>query len=98
MRLASGATVGVRAPERGEAWAADLSIIAAEGERPSAACYLTATECLRLGRWLLDMAGNDAPVLMLEHTCRLCNGLGSIPGFLLGTSKTCTSCHGKGVQ
>lgn len=28
--------------------------------------------------------------------CPVCNGIGSISGFWLGSVKTCTSCHGKG--
>lgn len=55
MRLTGGGSVSLRAPERGEAWAADLGVIAAEGERPSAAVYLTEDECRRLAQWLNDM-------------------------------------------
>lgn len=29
--------------------------------------------------------------------CPVCEGIGSIPGFWLGSIKTCTSCHGKGT-
>jgi DnaJ-class molecular chaperone len=33
-----------------------------------------------------------------ERTCRVCDGVGAIPGFLLGSVKTCPACHGKGRQ
>lgn len=33
--------------------------------------------------------------LQLKH-CFVCNGLGAIPGFWLGSAKTCPACHGRG--
>jgi DnaJ-class molecular chaperone len=36
------------------------------------------------------------PTESTSRRCLVCNGIGSIPGFFLGTVKTCTSCHGKG--
>lgn len=66
MRLAAGGIVNVRAPENGDAWAADISVIAAEGERHSAAAYLTAEECYRLGARLLDMAARSRRRRLVE--------------------------------
>jgi len=34
----------------------------------------------------------------LQSECRVCKGLGAIPGFWLGLVKTCPACHGKGRQ
>lgn len=33
-----------------------------------------------------------------QRVCPVCDGLGSIPGFWLGTVKSCTTCHGSGRQ
>ena len=33
-----------------------------------------------------------------ETTCRTCGGRGAVPGFWLGTIKTCPACHGRGLQ
>jgi RecJ-like exonuclease len=30
--------------------------------------------------------------------CRMCSGVGSVPGMWLGSCKTCPSCGGRGVQ
>lgn len=56
MNLSFGGRLTILAPERGESWAADLSIVASEGKKPSAAVYLTASECRYLATWLNTMA------------------------------------------
>jgi len=49
---------------------------------------ITRSEYLQL---TLDTSAHPRP-------CLLCGGVGSIDGFWLGTTKTCTSCHGTGRQ
>lgn len=44
------------------------------------------------------IAKHNAGRLVAQTDCRLCGGVGSIPGFLLGSVKTCTSCHGTGTR
>lgn len=58
-QLAFGGSLFIRAPERGESWAAYLGVIAFEGDKPSAAVYLTASECRYIAQWLDEMAGVD---------------------------------------
>jgi len=56
MKLSFGGSFGLRAAEKGESWCADLSVVAAEHQRPSAAVYLTASECFYIANWLRTMA------------------------------------------
>lgn len=61
MRLFHGGIIHLRAPEgpRVSPWAADLGIIAAEGNRPSAAVYLTEDECRELSKRLAEFVVAD---------------------------------------
>lgn len=60
MKLGFGGSLMIYAPECGESWAADLGIIASEGKKPSAAVYLTASECRHVAQWLNTMADTKA--------------------------------------
>lgn len=53
------------------------------------------------GAYLLEAlreAGYEIAPVKRTRTCPMCRGLGSIPGFWAGSTKTCTSCHGRGER
>lgn len=47
---------------------------------------------------VVERLGRMRAALIRSQECVTCNGAGSIPGFWLGTRKTCPACHGRGTR
>jgi hypothetical protein len=45
---------------------------------------------------VVERVGRMRYSLIQSEACMTCSGAGSIPGFFLGTLKTCPACHGRG--